>query len=810
MRKKKRNLFQVVASILVVASLTILSSSAQGPMLPIPDGLPPYEIRTHLSSMPARVLRGKISPVGGKSLTEALPAVYRDCTRIAYGSLVGGDWEIYLARGDGSQPSQLTHNTFQDETPSLDTGCQLIAFSSSQTGGYDIYTMRSDGSDLYRITTNPAPDIMPALSPDGTKIVFESYRDGDNPEIYVVDVSGGSPTRLTNNTIYDGQPCWSPDGQQIAFISEQAGKSNIWIMNVDGTDAHQITFLPHTGGPKWSPDGTHIAFASNDLGTGFSSLWIVDADGTDPHFVWRAPAPQTDTWPSGWSFDGLYILYEKTRWVYSEPWWTVESSYLDIVNPENTLDQRQLISSGINMAASWALCDTSPPTSQIDPLPQVSTFPLNVSWSGSDDCSSEIEFHVQYRVGGETSWSDWQVTPSLTWTSEAEGLFSWNHPGNVIHFRCRARDAIGHVEPWPSGAGDAHTSLPAQISGFVGDCREVPIAVAELNGPSIYTPVSHSGVDGIYHLMAASTGDGASKLQVIANGYQPVELKRPALDDMDEINHYLSTEPELIQNGGFESGQAAWYSTPGTAFVTADYAYGDALCCLDAGSGASMDAPKSYPNLIRIWQTIAIPADMPQPTLSMIYALGDVEGEPVGSLHAAVADSQDETTLFAVDEKTPWRSIGATARYPLWQHAYADLSPWSGHTITIILAYDAGWTYSSALLDQVSISPWLTPRVSEVVPNFADRGVTTSLTITGTNFMQSPPQTAQVSLDSYDLQTTYVSSTTLKATIPPTLAAGVYDVWVHNPSGHKGALGNAVTVGETIAIPLILCDAQDN
>ena len=809
MRKRKQKPFQTIALILTITCLTALGSAAQGPTLPTAVPPSPCELRAHLWSVPTKAVRDKTPPIGGNpSLSEALPIVYRDCTCIAYESLVDGNWEIYMARGDGSQPNRLTHSTSQDETPSLATGCQLIALSSSQSGGYDIYTMHSDGSDLRRITVDPAADVMPALSPDGTKIAFESYRDGNESEIYTIDISGGSLTRLTNNSIYDGQPCWSPDSQQIIFISDQSGENNVWMMNSDGTDLHQVTFLPHAGGPKWSSDGTRLAFACNDLGTGFASLWVANIDGSSPHLVWRAPDPQTDAWPSGWSFDSAYILYEETRWAYSGSGWTVESSHLDIVDPQDTSDQRQLVDSGINMAASWALCDTSPPTSQVAPLPAISTFPIEVSWSGSDDYSTQIEFQVQYRVADTGSWTDWQVTPGSTWTSETAGAFSWEHPGKVIHFRCRARDAVGHVEPWPGGAGDTYTSLPAQISGFVGDCRGVPIAGAEISSPSTSLPPSYSGTDGLYLLRAA--GEGPPTLRIAADGYRSAELTRPALGDMDEVNYYLTTEPELVQNGGFESGQAAWYASPGTAFVTADYAYGESLCHFGATLPAQTEIPKRWPQLTRIWQTITIPPDMHQPTLSMMYAIGDGEGGALGRLNATANDGYKETTILTLDEATPWISVDEGARYPLWQHAYADLSPWSGHTITLTLCYDAGWTYSSALLDQVSVAPWLTPRVTKVVPNYADRGMTTSLTITGTNFMQSPPQTARVSLGSYDLQTTYVTSTTLKASLPPTLPSGIYDVWVHNPSGHKGALGNAMTIGGSIAIPLILSDAQGN
>ena len=71
--------------------------------------------------------------------------------------------------------------------------------------------MDADGSNQTRLTNNPASDAQPAWSPDGTKIAFNSDRDG-NFEVYVMDADGSNQTRLTNNPADDGGPAWSPDG----------------------------------------------------------------------------------------------------------------------------------------------------------------------------------------------------------------------------------------------------------------------------------------------------------------------------------------------------------------------------------------------------------------------------------------------------------------------------------------------------------------------------------------------------------------------------------------------------------------------
>jgi Tol biopolymer transport system component len=55
--------------------------------------------------------------------------------------------------------------------------------------------------------------------------------------IYIEDVLTGETRRLVSGI----EPVWSPDGSMIAFLSSQSGSPEIWAINVDGTDLHQLT-----------------------------------------------------------------------------------------------------------------------------------------------------------------------------------------------------------------------------------------------------------------------------------------------------------------------------------------------------------------------------------------------------------------------------------------------------------------------------------------------------------------------------------------------------------------------------------------
>jgi TolB protein len=73
--------------------------------------------------------------------------------------------------------------------------------------------MNSDGSNLVQLTDgNSWDDDVPRWSPDGKKIAFDSWRDG-NSEIYIMDPDGSNQMNLTDNDSWDGGFLWGPESK---------------------------------------------------------------------------------------------------------------------------------------------------------------------------------------------------------------------------------------------------------------------------------------------------------------------------------------------------------------------------------------------------------------------------------------------------------------------------------------------------------------------------------------------------------------------------------------------------------------------
>lgn len=69
---------------------------------------------------------------------------------------------------------------------------------------------------------------------------------------------------LTSGKEGFGQPQISPDGSKILFTRGANGKSQLFVMHMDGGDPIQLTDLKQgAGSPTWSPDGKKIVFSAS-------------------------------------------------------------------------------------------------------------------------------------------------------------------------------------------------------------------------------------------------------------------------------------------------------------------------------------------------------------------------------------------------------------------------------------------------------------------------------------------------------------------------------------------------------------------
>ncbi len=149
------------------------------------------------------------------------------------------------------------------------------------------------------------------VSPDGQTIVFDLLGD-----LYVMPVTGGVAKALTHTMAWEMQARFSPDGKQIAYMSDAGGGDNIWIMNVDGSNARAVTKEDFRllNNPVWHPNGQYIAARKHYSGTrslGSGEIWMYHVSGGSGVQINEKPNWQKDLGEPAFSPDGRYIYYSQ-------------------------------------------------------------------------------------------------------------------------------------------------------------------------------------------------------------------------------------------------------------------------------------------------------------------------------------------------------------------------------------------------------------------------------------------------------------------------------------------------------------------
>ena len=133
-----------------------------------------------------------------------------------------------------------------------------------------------------------------ALSPDGSRVAYASHQTGVS-KIWVANIDGSGAVQLTDGAAPDFWPTWSPDAKWIAFGSLRGGAPQLWKAPSTGGKAEAIT---REGGFRgdWSPVDNRIVHWQA------GQLQVVDVD--TGAVLLRVPAGDlTQTLPV-WSPDG--------------------------------------------------------------------------------------------------------------------------------------------------------------------------------------------------------------------------------------------------------------------------------------------------------------------------------------------------------------------------------------------------------------------------------------------------------------------------------------------------------------------------
>jgi Tol biopolymer transport system component len=281
------------------------------------DGQPDSLFAVGVESREKRRLTNPQLPVYGDTSPAVSPdgrsLVFRRNTTYAAGEL------FLLPLKEGFVPNgeavRLTSNALDAAYPTWMPDGKHILFSANA----GLWTLGVDGGRTHtRLPFVGEDGIMPTISrASATHVPRLVYvRSFSDYNVWRVGTCAAGAMRSTTpivaiaSTRSDHGPQVSPDGRRIAFQSNRSGDMEIWLADLDGSNAVKLTTMgaPITAHPSWSPDGETIAFDSNPEGQ--FDLYVIPSSGGKPRRLTTDRA--SDHYPS-FSRDGKWIYFASNR-----------------------------------------------------------------------------------------------------------------------------------------------------------------------------------------------------------------------------------------------------------------------------------------------------------------------------------------------------------------------------------------------------------------------------------------------------------------------------------------------------------------
>jgi dipeptidyl aminopeptidase/acylaminoacyl peptidase len=202
---------------------------------------------------------------------------------------------VWVSRSGAEQPLAAPAREYDIPRLSPDGRRVVMKVGDNVAAQLWVYDLARD--TLTRFTFEASDNSDPVWTPDGSRIAFQSNKDGAPMLFWQLADGGGAAERLTSGGERGPNPqSWSADGQLLAFHDYRpATQRDISVLQLRDREIVPFLRTPFTeGAPQFSRNGRWLAYVSNESGRpeiyvqpypGPGGKWQISTEGgTEP--VW--------------------------------------------------------------------------------------------------------------------------------------------------------------------------------------------------------------------------------------------------------------------------------------------------------------------------------------------------------------------------------------------------------------------------------------------------------------------------------------------------------------------------------------------
>jgi Tol biopolymer transport system component len=233
------------------------SVSSSGALVYLPGGLPPDEEQSLLWVDRSGAERPLSVPVG----PYRAPRLSPDGQRLAFWTnSLDLHVEVYdLLRG--GRIRLTTDGRYGG--PSWTPDGTRVAFTAADPP-YRLLWRAADGSGaIEQLTITENLGAPQSWTPDGSTMAFTDFHPETGEDIWVLQLHGDRrPRPFLHTPFHEAQPQFSPDGHWLAYVSNESGRTEVYVQLYPGPGARHLISTEGGFQPAWSRDGRELFFTT--------------------------------------------------------------------------------------------------------------------------------------------------------------------------------------------------------------------------------------------------------------------------------------------------------------------------------------------------------------------------------------------------------------------------------------------------------------------------------------------------------------------------------------------------------------------